>query len=108
MNARLYFWQRMTAMLMVPFIAVHLITIIYAIGHGLSAAEILGRTQGSVLWALFYGGFVVAASVHAAIGVRTVAIEWAGLKGIGQNVFPILFGVGLLVLGARAVAAVVM
>ena len=53
MNARLYFWQRMTAMVMVPLIGVHLVTMIYAIGNGLSAAEILGRTQGSFLWGLF-------------------------------------------------------
>ncbi|MDH3742374.1 MAG: succinate dehydrogenase [Hyphomicrobiales bacterium] len=108
MNARLYYWQRMTAGLMVPLIAVHLVTMIYAIGNGLSAAEILGRTQGSLIWGLFYGGFVVAASVHAAIGVRTVIGEWFGLRGKVQNAFAVIFCVVLLGLGGRAVVAVVM
>ena len=45
---------------------------IYAIQGGLSAAEILGRTQGSIAWALFYGTFVVAVSVHASIGLRVI------------------------------------
>lgn len=108
MNARLYFWQRMTAMVMVPMIGVHLVTMIYAIGNGLSGAEILGRTQGSLLWGLFYGGFVLAASVHAAIGVRTVMGEWLGLRGNAQNIFAAVFLISLLVLGGRAVVAVVM
>lgn len=108
MNARLYFWQRMTAVVMVPLIGVHLVTMIYAIGNGLSGAEILGRTQGSFLWGLFYGGFVVAASIHAAIGVRTVIGEWFGLRGNAQNIFSVLFCIVLLGLGGRAVVAVVM
>ena len=79
---------------------------IYAIQGGLSAAEILGRTQGSALWFLFYGSFVVAVSIHGAIGLRTVAHEWGGLKGIALEVF--MWGVGLCLfaLGARAVWAV--
>ena len=108
MNARLYYWQRMTAAVMVPLIAVHLVTIVYAIGNGLSAAEILGRTQGSFLWGLFYGGFVLAASLHAAIGVRTVIGEWFGLRGTPQDVAALLFCLVLLGLGGRAVVAVVM
>ncbi|NNE22628.1 MAG: succinate dehydrogenase [Rhizobiales bacterium] len=108
MNARLYYWQRMTAAVMVPLIAVHLVTMIYAIGNGLSAAEILGRTQGSVVWALFYGGFVAAASVHAAIGVRTVIGEWVDVRGKAQDGFAVIFCIVLLGLGGRAGVAVVM
>jgi len=108
MNARLYLWQRMTAIIMVPMIAVHLATILYAIGNGLSAAEILGRTQGSLVWGLFYGGFVLAASVHGAIGIRTIACEWFGLRGGLQNAFAGVFCLALVGLGARAVVAVVM
>ena len=48
MSFRLYLLQRLTAALMVPLIAAHIVTIIYATRHGLSAAEILSRTRGSL------------------------------------------------------------
>ena len=76
MNVRLYILQRLTAALMVPLILGHLIVIFYATRKGLSAADILGRTRGSFWWALYYGVFVLAAALHGAIGVRSVASEW--------------------------------
>ena len=76
MNLRLYILQRLTAALMVPLILGHLIVIFYATRKGLSAADILGRTRGSFWWALYYGVFVLAAALHGAIGVRSVASEW--------------------------------
>jgi len=79
---------------------------IYAIQGGLSAGEILGRTQGSLLWFAFYGTFVVAVSIHGAIGLRAVASEWCGLRGSMLELFMWLTGIGLFVLGARAVWAV--
>lgn len=102
----LYMAQRITALLMAPFVIGHLAVMIYAIQGGLSAAEILGRTQGSTLWFLFYGGFVIAVSIHGAIGLRNVAEEWAGLKGAALEGFMWLVGLGLFALGARAVWAV--
>ena len=106
LNMRLYMLQRITALLMAPFVLGHLAVMIYAIQGGLSAAEILGRTQGSFLWFLFYGTFVVAVSVHGAIGLRTIAFEWGGLKGTALDAFMWIAGLGLFVLGARAVWAV--
>lgn len=106
MNLRLYMLQRITALVMAPLVLGHLAVMIYAIQGGLSAAEILGRTQGSVLWFLFYGTFVVAVSIHGAIGLRTVAHEWVGLKGTVLDTFMWVVGFGLLALGARAVWAV--
>ena len=106
LSLRLYMAQRITALLMAPFVLGHLALMIYAIQGGLSAAEILGRTQGSVLWFLFYGTFVVAAAVHGAIGLRTIAHEWAGLKGTTLEATMWLIGFGLFALGARAVWAV--
>ena len=105
---RLYVWQRMTAALMVPLIVVHLIVIIYATNRGLSAADILGRTRGSVVWGLYYGTFVVAASIHGAIGVRAVAREWLGWRDKALDRLMWIFGAVLLILGLRAVAAVVL
>ena len=111
MNIRLYVLQRLTAALMVPLIVGHLAVIFYATRKGLSAADILGRTRGSVPWALYYGVFVLAAAIHGAIGVRSVASEWAprGLKRHARALDFLMwvFGAGLAFLGLRAVAAVV-
>ena len=106
LNLRLYMLQRITALLMAPLVLGHLAVMIYAIQGGLSAAEILGRTQGSFLWFLFYGTFVVAVAIHGAIGLRSIAFEWAGLRGVSLEVFMWSAGLGLFALGARAVWAV--
>lgn len=106
LNLRLYMLQRITALLMAPLVLGHLAVMIYAIQGGLSAAEILGRTQGSVLWFLFYGTFVVAVAIHGAIGFRAIAYEWGGLRGTALEAFMWIIGIGLFTLGARAVWAV--
>jgi fumarate reductase subunit C len=107
MTVRLYLWQRLTAALMAPLILGHLIVIFYATSAGLSAADILARTRGSVGWALYYSAFVALAAIHAAIGVRAVAGEWTSLRDRGLDVLMLTFGLVLLLLGLRAVAAVV-
>ena len=106
LSVRLYLLQRITALLMAPLVFGHLAVIVYSVQGGLSAAEILGRTQGSVSWFLFYGIFVVAVSIHAAIGVRAVVHEWAGLDGAALEAVMWITGLGLFALGARAVWAV--
>ena len=108
MNLRLYLLQRATAALMVPLIAVHLIVIFYATRKGLTAADILARTRGSLAWAAFYGTFVAAAAIHAAIGLRNILAEWTPVRGRSLDVSIWLFGVVLALLGARAVVAVVL
>lgn len=106
LTLKLYMAQRITALLMAPLVIGHIAVMIYAIQGGLSAAEILGRTQGSVLWFAFYGTFVVAVSIHGAIGLRTVLHEWGGLKGAALEGVMWGVGLGLFALGARAVWAV--
>ena len=108
MSLRLYVWQRLTAAVMAPLVLVHVAVIFYASRKGLSAADILGRTRGSLMWASFYGAFVAAAALHATIGVRNVLVEWSPLGEGRAGLFSTLFGVLLLVLGLRAVAAVVL
>ena len=108
MNVRLYLWQRLTAALMVPLVLVHVIVIFYATRKGLSAADILARTRGSIAWASFYGAFVVAAAIHASIGIRNVLTEWSPLRDRGAGLLASAFGVLLFLLGARAVVAVVL
>ena len=108
LELRLYMAQRITALIMAPLVIGHIAVMIYAVHGGLSAGEILGRTQGSLSWALFYGTFVVAVSIHGAIGVRTVLSEWAGLCGGVLNGVCLALCALLLVMGARAVLAVTM
>ena len=103
LNLRLYMLQRITALLMAPLVIGHLVVMIYAIQGGLTAEEILGRTQGSVAWFLFYGLFVAAVSVHGAVGVRTAAHEWVGVKGVALDGLMWITGLGFFALGARAV-----
>jgi fumarate reductase subunit C len=106
LEARLWWAQRVTAAFLALFVAVHLATIIYAVRAGLTAADVLGRTRGSLTWALFYALFVLAASAHGAIGLRTVAAEWLRWRGAWANAAVALIALALAVAGLRAVAAV--
>ena len=108
MPLRLYIFQRLSAALMLPLILGHLAIIFYATSNGLSAADILGRTRGSVTWAGFYGLFVLLAAVHGSIGVRAVLGEWTRLGSRTLDLIMWAFGSLLLVLGLRAVIAVVL
>ncbi|MEQ9488085.1 MAG: succinate dehydrogenase [Alphaproteobacteria bacterium] len=106
-EARLWLVQRVTAIIMTPLILAHLFTMIYAVQNGLSAAEILERTRGSVGWLVFYGLFVLCAAAHGSIGLRTVAIEWFHWRGKRPELFALLTFVFLVILGVRAVVALV-
>jgi fumarate reductase subunit C len=108
MNVRLYLWQRATAALMVPLVLVHIAVIFYATRQGMTAADILSRTHNSIVWASYYGLFIAAASIHAAIGVRNVLTEWSHVGDRRAGQFAIAFGSLLAALGARAVFAVVL
>ena len=106
LTIRLYLLQRVTALIMAPLVLGHLAVMIYAIQGGLSAAEILSRTQGSAIWFAFYGIFVAAVSIHAAIGVRVILSEWVNVQGRLLEILMWAIGMGLFVLGARAAWAV--
>ncbi len=107
MSPTSYLLQRGTAALMVPLVVVHLAVIVIAVQGGLSAQEILARTQGSLMWAAFYGLFVLAAAIHAGIGLQTILREWTPLEARGAAITAHLFMALLIGLGARAVYAVV-
>jgi len=106
-ETRLFALQRFSAMLLAPLVLVHLGLILYAVRGGLTADEILGRTQGSIGWALFYGLFVLAASVHAPIGVRNVLKEWTAWRGHSLEIAMLALAAALLASGLRALWAVV-
>lgn len=98
--------QRISAMVLALCVLVHLVTMIYAVRSGLSAAEILGRTQGSAAWFAFYTLFVAAVAVHAPIGLRTIIGEMCNWRGRGLDVLTGVIGLSLAMWGMRAVFAV--
>ncbi len=106
MSPILYVAQRGTAVILAVAVAVHLGTILYAVRGGLTAGEILGRTQGNLAFLLFYGLFVVAAAIHAPIGLRSILREWTGWRGRSLDGAMLAVAALLLVLGLRAALAV--
>jgi fumarate reductase subunit C len=106
MTAILFVAQRFTAIVLAGAVAVHIGTIIYAVRGGLTAGDILGRTQGNLWFLVFYAVFVVAVAIHAPIGLRNIVREWTSFRGPPLDVLMAAFAVGLLVLGLRAVVAV--
>ena len=98
--------QRASAAILALCVLVHLVTVIYAVRNGLSAAEILGRTRGNVAWAAFYALFVAAVVVHAPIGLRNVLAETFGWRGRGLDILVMAIALTLAMWGFRAVYAV--
>jgi fumarate reductase subunit C len=105
-ETRLWIAQRASAAVLALCVVVHLVVIVYAVRGGLSAAEILERTRGNAGWLVFYSAFVLAAAVHAPLGLRTIAMEWLGWRGRTLGMAVHLVAVVLAVLGLRAVWAV--
>ncbi len=98
--------QRLSAMVLAPLVLVHIVTIIYAIRGGLSAQEILARTQGSLVWGSLYTVFVLAAAVHGSIGLRTVIREMTPWRGRSLELAMAAFAALLVLMGLRAVEAI--
>jgi fumarate reductase subunit C len=106
MTPVLYLAQRGTALILAFAVTVHLATIIYAIRGGLTAGEILARTHGNRWFLGFYLIFVLAAAIHAPIGLRSIFREWAKWRGRSLDVAMLAFSALLLILGFRAALAV--
>jgi fumarate reductase subunit C len=107
-QARRWYWQRISAMVLVVCVLVHLAVIVYAVRGGLSAAEILGRTHGNWAFAIFYAVFVIASAVHVPVGIANIARESTGLGERASLWLGRAVALLLLVMGLRAVAAVVL
>ena len=103
----LFIAQRGTAVVLAPLVLIHLGLILVAVRDSLTGAEILARTQGSIGWALFYGLFVVMVSVHAPIGIRKILREWTRMQKATIDSLAVFTAFILLILGIRAVAAVI-
>lgn len=107
-QAKLWTWQRLSAMALALCVLVHLVVMIYAVRGGLSAVEILGRTHGNWAFGIFYTVFVLACAVHVPIGLATVAEEWIGWRGSKLAVGAGIYGVVIAAMGLRAVYGVVL
>ena len=105
LQAKLWYAQRISAMVLGICVAIHLLIIFYAIRGGLSAQEILGRTQGNILFAIFYEVFVLACFVHAPIGLANILQETFPKTGIARPLSWIL-ALMILILGTTAVVGV--
>jgi fumarate reductase subunit C len=106
-QAKRWYWQRISAMVLALCVLVHLAVIVYAVRGGLSAAEILGRTRGNWGFGLFYAVFVIACAVHVPVGLARIAEEWLHWRAALALNAARLFALLLLVMGLRAVYAVV-
>jgi fumarate reductase subunit C len=106
MTAILFAAQRLTAILLAFAVALHLATILYAVRGGLTAGEVLARTQGNRWFLAFYVVFVVAVAIHAPIGLRNILREWTSLPQRIADIAAALFGLLLLALGLRAAVGV--
>lgn len=106
MSPLLYVAQRGTAAVLALAVAVHLATMVHAVRGGLTAGEILARTHGNGWFFAFYCVFVLAAAVHAPIGLRSVLREWTGWRGRSLDGAMLAFSAAIVVLGLRAAFAV--
>lgn len=105
LQAKLWYAQRISAMVLGLCVSIHLIIIFYAIRGGLSAEEILGRTQGNIAFAIFYEIFVLACFVHAPIGLANI-LEETFCKGFISKVLSWILAALIIVLGTTAVIGV--
>ena len=105
-QAALWIAQRASAAVLAVCVVVHLVTIIYAVRGGLTAAEILERTRGNVGWFAFYAVFVLAVTVHVPIGLRSICLEWLRWRGRSCDLALLLLAAFLAWAGMRAVVGV--
>ncbi len=102
-EARAWYLQRISAMVLTLFVIIHLAVMVFAIHGGLSAAEILSRTRSSPLVGVFYGLFVIACAVHVPIGVAKIAEEWGTFSAGAAKRLSQVFAALILITGFAAV-----
>jgi fumarate reductase subunit C len=106
MDSWLRSMQRTSASVLGLCVLVHLVGMIYAVNGGLTAAEILDRTQGNWVFLAFYVVFALACAVHAPIGLLNIVKDWFGWSGIKTKYSAAAVGVGMALLGVRTALVV--
>jgi fumarate reductase subunit C len=104
-NALLFIAQRLSAAVLAFAVTVHLATIVYAVRGGLTAGEILARTQRNGWFLALYAVFVLAVAIHAPIGLRNIVREWTVWRGRSLDGALALFALLLVALGLTAAFA---
>ena len=99
-DAWLRTWQRTSASVLGLCVLVHLVGMIYAVNGGLTATEIMDRTQGNWAFLAFYMVFALACAVHAPIGLLAIVKDWFGWSG------PRVYGTAIAVAGVLALVGV--
>ena len=107
-QVRLWYWGRISSMVLAFCVLVHLAIIVYAVRGGLSGAEVLARTHGSLAFGLFYTVFVLACVVHVPLGLARIVREELGWRERNVNLLAVVAALLLLVLGLRSVYGVVL
>ena len=105
-QAKLWYWQRLSAMVLALCVVSHLAMIVYASRGGLTAAEILARTRGNAPFAAFYSVFVATCAIHVPIGLKSIAVEWLRWRERSASIAAAIIALALLVMGLRAVYAI--
>ncbi|CAM3618439.1 succinate dehydrogenase [Polynucleobacter brandtiae] len=105
LQAKLWYAQRISAMVLGLCVVIHLLIMFYAIRGGLTAGEILGRTQGNWIFAIFYEVFVLACLVHAPIGLANILRENFPYSS-KVEIFPWILALLIMTLGTTAVVGV--
>ena len=106
MSATLFLAQRVTAAILAFVVVGHLSMIIAAEHAGLTAGALLARTHHNAALFGFYALFVIAAGIHAPIGLRNVITEWSPWRGRSLDLAMAVFALTIFALGLRAVFAV--
>jgi len=106
-QARRWYWQRISAMVLALCVLVHLVVMVYAVRGGLDGAEILARTRGNLGFGAFYTVFVLACAVHVPTGLANIAVEWLHWTEARALWAARAAAVLLVLTGLRAVHAVV-
>jgi fumarate reductase subunit C len=104
-EAWLWLAQRASAAVLGLAVVVHLGTLVTAVQGGLSAAEIVSRLQGHAGWLAFYVVFVLAAAVHAPLGLRAVLREWTPIGPFAAGLASLGLALAMVALGLRAALA---
>ena len=94
---KIWLLQRLSAFVLAICSITHLITIIIAVKGGLTSAEIIERVGANTEWFIFYSTFIIAASIHAPIGIRTILKETTNASEIMVKI--LVFSFGLLISG---------
>lgn len=95
--------QRITAILLVLFLAIHIITIHFIPAEVVNLDNVMGRIHGSTFWLIFYGLFLITALFHGLNGVYEIIIDYNPPTVLRRTVTVLfcLLGVAAFVLGLQ-------